>query len=87
MKLEPDSKNTLLLTYIGDDKDRLFDILIDGQLLTTVEWKGGQTGIFYDNLYILPENFTKGKKNITIKIDANKGKTAGRIFNAKILRE
>jgi len=87
MKLAPDSINTLLLTYIGDDKDRLFDILIDGQLLTTVEWKGGQTGIFYDNLYPLPENLTKGKKNITIKIDANKGKTAGRIFNAKTLRE
>jgi uncharacterized protein len=87
MKLEPDSKNTLLLTYIGDDKDRLFDILIDGQLLTSVEWKGGQTGIFYDNLYPLPENLTKGKKNITIKIDASKGKTAGRIFNAKTLRQ
>lgn len=87
MKLAPDSINTLLLTYIGDDKDRLFDILIDGQLLTTVEWKGGQTGIFYDNLYRLPENFTKGKKNITIKIDASKGKTAGRIFNAKTLRQ
>ncbi|MGL6269402.1 MAG: DUF6805 domain-containing protein, partial [Chitinophagaceae bacterium] len=87
MKLEPNSTNTLLLTYIGDDKDRLFDILIDGQLLTTVEWKGGKTGIFYDNLYPIPDNLTNGKKKIIIKIDASKGKTAGRIFNAKTLRQ
>jgi hypothetical protein len=84
---DPESKNTLLLTYIGDDKDRQFDILIDGQLLTTVEWKGGQTGIFYDNLYPLPENLTRGKKNILVKIDASKGKTAGRIFSVKTLRQ
>ena len=78
--------NTLLLTYIGDDKDRIFDILIDGELLTTVEWKGGQTGRFYDQLYPLPEKFTKGKKSIIVKIDATKGKTAGRIFDVKTLR-
>jgi hypothetical protein len=87
MEIEPENRNTLLLTYIGDDKDRLFDILIDGELLTTVEWKGGQTGIFYDNLYPLPEKIIKGKKYITIKIDASKGKTAGRIFSARTLRQ
>ncbi len=87
MEVEPGSKNTLLLTYIGDDKDRMFDILIDGELLTTVEWKGGKTGMFYDNLYPIPENLTRGKKHISIKIDATKGKTAGRIFSAKTLRQ
>lgn len=86
MQVEPESLNTLLLTYIGDDKDRIFDILADGELLTTVEWKGGQTGRFYDQLYPIPEKFTKGKKNIIIKIDATKGKTAGRIFDVKTLR-
>jgi hypothetical protein len=86
MQVEPDKKNTLLLTYIGDDKDRIFDILIDGELLSSVEWNGGQTGVFYDQLYAIPESLTKGKKIITVKIEANKGKTAGRIFSAKTLR-
>ena len=87
MQVEPGAPNTLLLTYIGDDKDRIFDILIDGKLVTTVEWKGGQTGRFYDQLYPLPEEFTKGKKSISVKIDASKGKTAGRIFDVKTLRQ
>jgi hypothetical protein len=42
MKVQPDLPNALLLTYIGDDKNRKFDILVDGILLTTVDWKGGK---------------------------------------------
>lgn len=86
MKVEQGIKNTLLLTYFGDDKDRLFDILADGILLTTVEWKGGETGRFYDQFYALPESIIQGKKTIRIKIDANRGKTAGRIFGARTIR-
>src|SRR6266487_1165170 len=54
-------KNNLLLTYIGDDKDRVFDIFIDGAKLTEVEWKGGITGKFYDEVYPIPEELINGK--------------------------
>jgi hypothetical protein len=30
------------MTYIGDDKGRFFDILVDGQVLATQELKGEQ---------------------------------------------
>ncbi len=30
MKVDASLKSSLLLTYIGDDKDRKFDILVDG---------------------------------------------------------
>jgi DUF1680 family protein len=87
MKVIPDSANTLLLTYIGDDRDRKFDVIVDGQRLTTVEWKGGLTGRFYDETYTLPLTLTSGKRMITVKIDAAHGTTAGRIFNVKTLRD
>jgi hypothetical protein len=38
----------LLLTYIGDDKDRKFDILVEEVKIATEDWKGGKTGKFYD---------------------------------------
>ena len=82
MKVDENVKNSLLLTYIGDDKGRKFDILIDGVKLTTVDWDGGKTGKFYDVEYPIPAELIKGKSKISIKIDAPYNKTAGRVFGA-----
>lgn len=51
MKVEGAVANSLLITLIGDDKDRKFDIFVDDVLLATEEWKGGITGKFYDRIY------------------------------------
>ena len=86
MKITPGIKNILLLTYIGDDKNRKFDILVEGVKLLTEEWNGGITGKFYNKEYILPDELLKGKNQITVKIDANQNRTAGRVFGARIIR-
>jgi hypothetical protein len=78
--------NNLLITLIGDDKDRIFDILIDGQKLETVSWKGGQTGRFYDLEFPVPQAWLAGKTKVEVRIEANHGKTAGRIFGVKTLK-
>lgn len=85
MKIDPEKQNSLLLTYIGDDKDRKFDVSADGKTIATVDWKGGKTGKFYDHIYPLPIEITKGKNQISIRIEANYQKTAGRIFNVRAL--
>lgn len=87
MKVDPAMNNALLFTYIGDDKDRVFDILVDGVKLVTVEWKGGKTGKFYDEEYKLPASMISGKTKITVKVDANHGKTAGRVFGVRTIKE
>ena len=76
---------SLLLTYIGDDKDRKFDILVDGVKIATEDWKGGKTGKFYDVEYKIPEDMLKDKEKITVRIEAKYEKTAGRIFGARII--
>lgn len=87
MKVQPSGKNRLLFTYIGDDKDRKFDIKVNGQLLLTETLTGGQTGRFYDREYTIPaELLTTGDK-IVVRVEANYGKTAGRVFGARILRD
>ncbi len=87
MKVIPGTANILLLTYIGDDKDRKFDLLIDGVKIAYVEWNGGITGKFYDNEYTIPADLIGNKTTVTIKIDANHGRTAGRIFGCRILKQ
>lgn len=86
MKVADGISNELLCTYLGDDKNRMFDILVDDVLLATQELTGGKTGKFYDIRYPIPAALISGKKQVTIKILANHNKTAGRIFGARILR-
>lgn len=86
MRVESSVSNTLVLTYIGDDKDRKFDILVEGKLIATEDWKGGKTGKFYNVEYKIPRELITGKSIITVRIEANHGKTAGRVFGARILR-
>jgi len=76
----------LLLTYIGDDRDRKFDILVEGVKIATENWMGGKTGKFYDVAYRIPEELLRGKEKITVRIEANYGKTAGRIFGVRIVK-
>jgi hypothetical protein len=87
MKVNPGIANVLLLTYIGDDKDRKFDLLVDGIKIAYVEWNGGTTGKFYDLEYIIPSELIANKTSVTVKIDANHGRTAGRIFGSRTLKE
>lgn len=87
MKVDASLKSSLLLTYIGDDKDRKFDILVDGIKIATEEWKGGKTGKFYDIEYKIPAELISNKTKITVRIEANYGKTAGRIFAVRIIKD
>ena len=87
MKVNPHAANILLLTYIGDDKDRKFDVLVDEVKIAYVEWNGGTTGKFYDKEYVIPADIIGNKTSVTIKIDANHGRTAGRIFGSRILEQ
>ncbi len=86
MKVEAGPGNRLLLTYIGDDKDRKFDIKLNGVLIATEDWKGGKTGTFYDLEYKIPEDLIKDKTSITVRIEANYGKTAGRVFGVRTIK-
>lgn len=88
MKVAPAANvgNSLLLTFIGDDKDRKFDIMVNGTKLATEELAGGPTGKFYYKTYSLPANLIEGKEKVTIRIEANYGKTAGRVFGARVIR-
>lgn len=86
VKVDDAVQDTLLCTYIGDDQNRAFDILIDGVKLAKVDWPGGETGHFYDKEYAIPADMIKGKKTITVRIEAPYNKTAGRIFGCRVIK-
>ena len=87
MNVQQGISNALLLTYIGDDKDRKFDIQVEGKTIATVEWAGGKSGKFYDVEYPIPRDLILGRQKIKVTIEANHNKTAGRVFGCRVVRE
>lgn len=86
MTVLADTPSSLLCTYIGDDKNRGFDLLIDGVKIGTQELNGGTTGRFFDVTYPIPHDLLKSKSKVEVKIQGHEGKTAGRVFGCRIIR-
>ncbi|HNW59657.1 MAG TPA: glycoside hydrolase family 127 protein [bacterium] len=83
MAVQTGRPNALLLTVIGDDRERRCDLSIEETKIAEVEWKGGETGRFYDLEYPLPAGLIAGKTRVSVRIDANHGRTAGRFFGCR----
>ena len=87
MKVDPAKSNSLECTYWGSDDGRVFDILVDGQVLATQTLNRNNPNQFFERQYYIPLALTKGKNKITIRFQAHPGKTAGGVFGVRMLRE
>ncbi|GAB3529605.1 glycoside hydrolase family 127 protein [Pontibacter brevis] len=77
----------LRVTYYGQDKDRQFDILVNGKLLKSVILDGAQGDTFYEVDYALPAELVKASNGVlTVKFAAHKGSVAGGIYGVRLLR-
>ena len=54
---------------------RVFDILVDGKKLATETLRNNRPEQFYDQLYPLPEDLTKGKSQVTVTFQAHPDNT------------
>lgn len=87
MKVDAGKPTALLFSYIGDDKNRSFDILLDNVKIASVELKGKTTGKFFDEEYAIPADLIKDKSIINVKVQSTNGKTAGRVFGVRTVRK
>ena len=87
MKVQPDVQNALLCTYVGDDKNRSFDILVDDNVIFSEELTGGTSGKFFDKVYDIPVQLLTRKTKVVVRIQSTNGKTAGRIFGCRTIKK
>ncbi len=75
----------LICRYWGDETPKHeFDILIDGKLLKTINLNRRLYLTYVDDLYLIPQEWTKGKDKINVRFQAKEEKTAGGIYQLKI---
>jgi DUF1680 family protein len=71
----------LQATYWGGERDRDFDILVDGVKVATQHLsESDRPGKFLDVTYPLPEGLTKGKKSVRVRFVPHDRNTAGPVF-------
>lgn len=77
----------LTCTYWGSDGgNRVFDILVDGVKITTQKLESEKPNTFFDAVYNIPSNLLAGKQIITVKFQAQPGKTAGGLFGCSLVK-
>ena len=87
MKVLPDKPMTLMCTYWGSDVgDRQFDVLVNGTRIATQRLDRDKPGEFFDVLYTIPEELTRGQTSITVRFQAHPGNTAGGVFGCRMIK-
>lgn len=86
LAVKPDAKNVLLCTYWGSDSgNRRFGILVDDREIAHQTLNRDKPEKFFDVEYAVPEELTRGKKRVTVKVQADDGATAGGVFDLRIV--
>jgi DUF1680 family protein len=87
MKVDENLGNSLMLTYWGmDNRDRKFDILIDGTQIVSEDLNKFKESKFYNISYAIPAELTKGKKMVTIKLQPKPRNSAGPFYEARTIK-
>jgi hypothetical protein len=75
----------LRAAYSGDDRHRLFQILVNGHPIATQALEAEQRGAFVVRDYPIPAAFTAGKDTLDIRFEPEPGHTAGPVFGCRLL--
>jgi DUF1680 family protein len=81
-----DAPSTLRATYWGEEGKRIFYILIDGQKIATENLGYKKQGEFVEIDYSIRQDLLKGKTEVLIRFEPEKGHTAGPVFGCLIFR-
>jgi DUF1680 family protein len=75
----------LQATYWGDERDKLFDILIDGKKIATQALTGANPGDFFTIDYAIPAELTEHRDEVTVRFEpSNDHSRCGPVFGIRI---
>ncbi len=89
MSVLEDTPQNLLMTFISTDRgDRVFDVLVDGHTIGTLDHcvPRESPATFYHEILPVPQHLLEGKKHITVKLQARKKNVAGGLFDLRIVK-
>jgi len=78
----------LMVTYCGNDVNRIFNILVDNILLKTIKLENGFRGKFYSQEYEIPAELIRQDTDgvLNVKFEAALRSMAGGIYDVRLLK-
>jgi len=78
----------LAVTYWGDDAgSRIFDVMINQKKIAIQKLDAKHPGVYFDEVYALPDSAVKGRKKVQLKFQAHPKATAGGVFAVRVLKK
>src|SRR5262245_44558 len=85
VKVAPSGPTTIVCSYRGSEgRRRVFDVLVDGQKVTTETLEYHPTEQL-DREYAIPDSLTRGKERVTIRFQAQTDATAGALIEIRTI--
>ena len=86
--VNPDKQMELVLTYSSTDGgNREFEILVDNKKIAEQKLRAETFSAWIDKVYPIPFELTKGKKTVTVKVQALPCKIAGGVFGLRTQKQ
>jgi hypothetical protein len=77
----------LVCSYWGaDGRNRIFDVIVDETTVARANFTVGDHNRFFDVVYPLPDDLTRGKSDLLVKFQAVDGKLVGPVVCCRIVR-
>lgn len=88
LKVDSEKPMELVLTYSSTDGgNREFEIFVDGKKIGEQKLRAETFSAWIDKAYPIPAGLIKGKKSVTMKVQALPGKIAGGVFGCRIQKQ
>jgi len=77
-------KPVLVCTYWGGDRDRAFDVVVNGVVVATQKLEGLQPGKPFEVAYPLPSEALTGQQNLTVRFQGTGQGRVGGLFGLRL---
>ena len=82
----PGTPLDLVCTYWGEDKDRVFEIVVNGRTIATEKLTAARPGRYFETIHPIPAEVLAGQQNVNIRFQgAGNGRTGG-VFGVRLHR-
>ena len=88
LKVDPDNANDIICAYWGmDNRDRIFDIMVDGVKVATENLNKFKENKFYYITYPVPGELTQNKQEVTVTFTSVRNNNVGPVYEIRMVKE
>lgn len=84
MRVDSSGNDTLACQFVGDAKDCVFDLLIDGMHLASDSIRAGSEGVPVDRSYAIPAERASGREQVAVKFKSRDGRPTPRLCRMSV---